>query len=207
VASILTVTSAATVANRRLCTLAAVKAELNIAVTTHDTDLTSLIDSASGVIADHCKRTLAQETVRETWRDVTAMEPLILTRWPVSAIVGVTVDGAAIDADDYEVDGERGFLWRLVDDARRCWTATKLVVEYTAGWRVPDQADATLPEGISRAAVVAVAAWHKGKGRDPMLRSNAADGIGSSSWIATADMGALPPQSQSLLSKYVARSA
>lgn len=205
--STLTVTSAASLANRRLCTLAAVKAELNIAVTTYDTALTALIDSASGAIAEHCKRTLAQETVRETWRDVSGVEPLILTRWPVSSIVGVTVDGAAADADTYEAEGEKGFLWRLVDDVRRCWTATKLVVEYTAGWRVPDQADATLPEGISRAAVVAVAAWHKGKGRDPMLRSNAADGIGSSSWIATADMGALPPQSQSLLSKYVARSA
>lgn len=204
-ASVLTVTSAATLANRRLCTLAAAKAELDITVTTYDTALTALIDDVSASIAAHCKRTLAEETVRETWRRVDCADQLILTRWPVSAVSAVTVDGVELEDDDWELDGARGFLWRLQDDVRRDWSAAKVVVDYTAGWRVPDQATPTLPGEISRAAVITVAAWHKGKGRDPMLRSDATEGVGSSSWIATADMGALPPQAEALLAEHVAR--
>lgn len=204
--SLLTVTSAATLANRRLCTLAAVKAELDITVTTYDTALTALIDDVSASIASHCKRVLAEETVRETWRCVDCAEKLILARWPVSAVSLVSENGVELNSSDWELDGAKGFLWRLRDDARCCWSATKVVVDYTAGWRVPDQATPTLPGEISRAAVITAAAWRLARGRDPMLRSDTADGVGGSSWIATADMGALPPQAETLLAPRVARS-
>lgn len=194
--SILTITSAATQANRRLCTLAAVKVELSISGSADDTALTALIDGASAAIASHCRRVLAEETVQEVWRSVYQGPdaPLILARVPVSAVASVAVDGATLDGADYEIDPASGLLWRLADDARAWWSAAKVTVTYTAGYRVPDQANPTLPEDISRAAVLAVSAWHLGQGRDPMLRSETEDGVGGSSWVATDATRILPPQ-------------
>mgnify|MGYP000954194282 FL=1 len=204
--SILTVTAAATQANRRLCTLAAVKQQLAITVSTYDAALTALIDAASAAIARYCDRgALAQETVTEEWRNVYQETPLITERRPITDVESVVVDGTTLAEADYQVDAASGHLWRLADDERVWWSARKVVVTYTAGFLVPDQEGATLPLEIAQAAVITVAAWRKGEGRDPMLRSNSADGIGASSWVATADMGALPPQAEALLRDHVTK--
>ena len=204
--SILTVTAAATQANRRLCTLAAVKQQLAITVSTYDAALTALIDAASAAIARYCDRgALAQETVTEEWRNVYQETPLITERRPITDVESVVVDGTTLAEADYQVDAASGHLWRLADDERVWWSARKVVVTYTAGFLVPDQEGATLPLEISQAAVITVAAWRKAENRDPLLRSDTTEGVGGSSWIATADMGALPPQAEALLREHVAR--
>ena len=206
--SIVTVISAATTANRRLCTLAAVKQQLAITVSTYDTALTALIDAASAAIARYCDRgALAEETVSEEWRNVYQDRPLVTERKPITDVASVVVDGTTLAETDYLVDAAAGHLWRLADDERVWLSARKVLVTYTAGFLVPDQANATLPWEISQAAVITVAAWRKAENRDPMLRSNSADGIGASSWIATADMGALPPQAEALLREHVTKHA
>jgi hypothetical protein len=201
--SILTITTAATTANQRLCTLAAVKAELGISGTGEDAALDLLRDSASAAIASWCGRVLAEEVVQQLWRPICWAEVLILRRRPVTAISSITEDGVAVAAGDRELDADAGMLWRLSDDVRFTWRASKIIASYTAGYRVPDQATPTLPADIQRAAVLTVAAMYRAKGRDPMLRSVNIPDVGAESYLdPRAGMEGIPPQAAGLLAPY-----
>jgi uncharacterized phiE125 gp8 family phage protein len=201
--SILTIITPASAANQRLCTLAAVKAELGISGAGEDTALDLLRDSASAAIASWCGRVLAEEVVQQLWRPICWAEVLILRRRPVTAISSITEDGVAVAAGDRELDADAGMLWRLSSDARSTWRASKIVASYTAGYRVPDQASPTLPADIQRAAVLTVAAMYHARGRDPSLRSESSEGVASRSWLdPRSGMEALTPQAAGLLAPY-----
>jgi hypothetical protein len=203
VSTILTIITPATTANQRLCTLAAVKAELGIFGSAENAALDLLRDSASAAIASWCGRVLAEEVVQQLWRPICWAEVLILRRRPVTAISSITEDGVAVAAGDRELDADAGMLWRLSSDARSTWRASKIVASYTAGYRVPDQQDPTLPADIQRAAVLTVAAMYHARGRDPSLRSESSEGVGSRSWLdPRSGMEALTPQVAGLLAPY-----
>lgn len=193
--SILTVVTPAP-APQLLATADGCKAE--IGADGDDTRIATLLPQASAAIAAHCHRVFGRETVTETWRAVRA-EVLILSRIPVQAIAKVVEDGVELGEDDYECDPGAGLLYRLCGGQRRPWGARSVVVTYDAGWRLPGQDDRDLPEDVERACVLTVLAWYKAQGRDPMLRSEQSQDVGSQSWIATADMSVLPPQAISVL--------
>lgn len=196
----LTVTTPATSA--RLATLAAVKAELAITDDAQDSHLGDLLDQASAAIAVYCSRVFGLEAVQETFRWAGPAETLVLARVPVVSIASVTEDGTALAAEDYEVDEGAGLLYRLRGDYRSRWCARKVVVSYSAGWLLPEDEGANLPADVTRACLLTVSAWWHARGRDPMLRSESDQSIGAVSYIATADMGGLPPQAQALLAPY-----
>jgi hypothetical protein len=198
---ILTVTTPA--ASTALTTLAAVQAELGSAATgVADAVLEGLIADASSAIADFCRRVLGRETVLETFRRTGRRQPeaLALARCPVASIATVTEDGTALATDGWELDAEKGFLYRLTDDERSWWTGTKIAVAYAGGWLLPEDPSADLPESIRRACLITVATWFQARGRDAMLRSESAEGISSHSWLdPRAEHGGLPFQAAALL--------
>ena len=196
----LTVITPAT--SRLLTTVPAARDLLGLGDEVDEIYLRDLIAQASAAIVSHCRRPFARETVRETFRP-RASAPLILSRSPVLGAATVTLDGAALDASVLDLDPESGLLHRVDGlGLRTCWSGYGAAVEYTAGWLLPGQDGRDLPPDVEQACLTIVAARHAGRGRDPMQRSRSVEGVGSSSWIAAADMGALPPQATDLLAPY-----
>lgn len=204
--SIVSITAPASLASRRLCTLAAVKAELGITDNVQDAALTAAIDEASSVIASYCGRCFAVQGVSEVWRRP-ARSALVLRFRPVTALASVTVDGTTLAGTDYEIDGEAGLLWPLSGDCRTAWTGSKTVVAYTAGYTAPDTGTGfTLPLAVSRAAVLLVSSMRLSAGRDLNVRSRSAEGVGSTSYVdARTGMEALPPVVGGLLEPFIER--
>lgn len=200
--SILTVTVPA--ATFALTDLASVQAEMDLTGTTTDAAyLQTQIGAASAAIASWCGRVFARETVREIWRPDRAAEYLMLARFPVASITSVIVDGTTLDTDEYEMDAETGFLWRLYDDARVWWCGSKITVTYVGGYLLPGQAGRTLPHDVQRACVLLTAAQYNARGRDPLVRSEGAQDVGQVSYLdPRAGMEAMPPQVAALLSAY-----
>ncbi len=161
--SILTIVTPAETHN--MTVLATVKDELGITDTALDARLNRWITEASWFIRDYCGRTFAEEILSEQWRGVSLAcgSPLILSRRPVSDITSVTVDGAALDTDEYEVHPDSGRLWRLSGDSRATWCAGKIVVAYTAGYALLD----SLPYGIETACIQLVKHRYTNSTHDP----------------------------------------
>jgi hypothetical protein len=189
-------------ASTRLTTIAAVRENIQVGSEVDDITLGEWIDQASASIVSHCRRQFARETVMETFRRP-ANGPLLLERAPLVAAPTVSADGVDLLDDDLDCDLSAGLLYRLHGDCRGGWYSRLLTVTYTAGWLLPAQPGRDLPADVEQACLILLAARNAGQGRDPMLRSENVEGVGSSSWIATADMGSLPPQATGLLQTYI----
>lgn len=201
--SLLTVTAAA--ASRDLVTLATMKDELGVTGSATDARIGRWITEASGQIDAYLDRTLAQETVTETfrWEGIERrVDPVLLQRYPVSAIASVTEDAdTALDPDLYELDSATGRLWRL--DAAGCrvrWQCSvRLVIAYTGGYALP--ADVPAPIEIACQRLVKQR-WY-GFGQDPNLRRTQTDGVGTDEWFApTSGAPGLPAEITDLLDPF-----
>jgi hypothetical protein len=171
-------TPAASVA---LTDLARVKADLAISGTADDTYLTAIIDDVSIAIASWCGRVFAREEVTETFRPAKRVDALPLSRWHNVDISAVTIDGESHDITDIEVDGS--LLYKLdADGDRTQWERAKIVITYEAGYLLPEDDDRDLPLDIERACIAIVKADYFGRTRDPNMRSDATDGLGSIAW-------------------------
>jgi hypothetical protein len=186
----------------RLTTIPAVRAHLAVGDDVDDITVADWIDQASASIVSQCRRRFARETVAQTFRRPTN-GPLVLDRAPLVEAPTVNADGVDLLYDDLDCDLAAGLIYRMQGDCRGGWYCRQLTVTYTAGWSLPGNPDRDLPADIEQACLTLVAARAAGIGRDPMLRSRTVEGVGSTSWIASADMGALPPQAAGLLAPYV----
>jgi hypothetical protein len=164
--------------NRKLTTLAAVKAALGIpeADTSQDAFLAPLIDQASDAIVTFCNRSFARETYRETLPGYGGLR-LVLSRTPVVSVASITADGEVF-ADYLVEDAEAGILyrksgWRWTSSS--WWNITwhpvqeelKFVIEYTAGYVLPgDQGVRTLPEDVELACIETVRLWFLSRKQD-----------------------------------------
>ncbi len=163
-----------------------------------DTGLWPLIDQASAAIVSFIGQPLARQTYRETVWSRTTSDSLVLSRFPVASITSVEIDGAAIDADGYGVDLATGIVHRR--SPTRCgpfWPAGETVVEYAAGYGLPED----LPADIQRAAILMLRQAHFAGNRDPLLRSEETDGVATFSYFATG-AAAVPLEAQALLAPY-----
>lgn len=185
-------------ASNDLTTIAKVKTELGITGTAEDARLTALVVEASAVIAAWCGRTgFGRETLRQTERLTGACEAIRLDRDLAPAVTSVTVDGEALLAAEYELDGS--LLYRLSDTYRIAWVYGVVVVDYQAGWTLPSGA----PADIDRAAQDMVVGLYRAAGRDPSVRQEMVEGIGSTSYFdARAGAGRLPVGSDRFASLY-----
>ena len=189
-----------------LVSLEAAKAELGLPVddTSQDQTLRRVIGRASALIARHCNQAFARETLRETFR-ANGREVLILARAPAT-IAAVTLDGQPLDADGWELDGR--LLRRIQHDRLRHWSGLRVVVDYAAGYQLPDQpadpAAPPLPLDLEHACLQLLTALREAAGRDPMLRSLSMPDALSQSWLdPRAGAAHLPPQVAEALAPHV----
>lgn len=134
-----------------LTTLAHVKDELAITVSTFDSLLTRYISEASDEILKFVDRVLAREQVTETLVG-TGRTILMVGRRPLVALTSVSYDGDALDAADYQIgDKAAGFVLSLTggfydDRPNRQWINLEPVsqpgeplysVVYWAGFLLP----------------------------------------------------------------------
>lgn len=183
--SILTVVTAA--ASKALTRLQTVKSELKIHEGSQDEQLRRLIGVASGQIARWCNREFASETVEELFTEPRSTPVLILARTPVTAIAAVTENDAALTAADFEVSADAGLLYRRCDGTRGRWPSGRIVVRYTGGYQLLDG----LPFEVEQACLRLVTqAWYAG-GRDPLVRSETVEGIGSVGYALPGAVGGL----------------
>lgn len=184
-------------ASADLVTVEAVKAELRITGSGDDDWLEATITQASTAIARWCGQTFGRETLQQTERPCWPAGHIPLDRYLAPSITSVTVDGDTLDPADYEIDGS--LLYRLSDGRRVAWRHGVVVVLYEVGFDLPDDA----PADLQRAAMDMVATLHASRGRDPMLRSEEVEGIGSASYATpSAATAALSPSVQAMLAPW-----
>ncbi|EHM01418.1 hypothetical protein HMPREF9946_02157 [Acetobacteraceae bacterium AT-5844] len=184
-----------------LTTLDDVKAELGITGTAEDAQLQKRISRASDLIARYCDRVFARERVRETFVIGRCSRPLRLDRKPAQILI-VSVDDAPLEDGQWALDDAGGVV-RLSGGVPGPWWGTTVAVEYYGGYVLPGAEDVPdapkMPAALEQACVTLVTALYAGAGRDPMQRSRTVEGVGSTSWVATADMAGLPPQVSGML--------
>lgn len=157
-----------------LTTLATAKRELGVTDAAQHARITDLIREASDLLAQWCNRSgFGRETLRQTARLTSPVDVLVLQRDLGVVVTSVAEDDLALSASDYEQGGL--LLYRLRGDVRVPWTARTVVVEYQAGFVLPDEA----PPGLERACLDLLAGlWH-GQGRDPAVRNETTEGVGA----------------------------
>lgn len=139
--------------------------------------------------------TLLSETCTEIFR-WDGCGPLSLARRPTS-VTSVTIDGDAVDAADYELNGRD--LYALSDDEISEWDSGKITVVYVAGF-------ATAPDDIKLAAAKLVTATSAESTRDPSLKRVDIPGvIEEEYWVAPSGDPLLSREVSDLLSPYVER--
>jgi hypothetical protein len=118
---------------------------LDLTDTADDAELKAMISINSATIAKMCKRTFAQEKVRESWRKI-GKNRLYLSHWPIkqdSDIESVTAAGGLLDPSAYELEPDSGKLSIYSPDASGAGTAywdEPATVVYTGGYILPDEA-------------------------------------------------------------------
>jgi len=187
-----------------LTVLETVKSVLNIADTSIDERLCQLIRQVSAQIEGWCRRPegFGRETVEQTVRRLpgdSAPARLILERDLVPSVEVVTADGVDLGPDEWLLDGS--LLLRLCGDRPSHWRSTKVVIRYSAGYVLLTD----FPYDIEAACLDLVTrAWHS-QGRDPLLRSASADGVGADSYFDPDKVpldGGLPVEVAAKLAPY-----
>ena len=196
----LTVVTPAT--STRLTTVERARALLGFAAGQDALALRS-IDVASAVVVDWCRRPFALETVRETipWSD--SREGILLARGPVTAFASVKQDGVDLAASEYAYDQQLGRLYRQDAGGHlfRWWGS--VTVEYSAGYTLPaDTGTWTLPPPVERAAILLAGAVMSAVDRDPLIRTETVEGVGSTTWWVPGSSGLPSPEAESLLHPY-----
>lgn len=207
--SILTVVKASE--GQDLISLADLKSDLGIKTDQNDDVLKRCITRASVFAAAYCRRTfngrsaLVTETVAELFRsegfispfffghspaafvsDHPAQHKMILRRRPVQSIVSILEDDVALDpTQDYELDGEKGWLTRLVSDRPWPWYFLKLQVTYVAGFDLTK-----VPENLKIGVTKIARELYFERKRDPRVKQENVFGVADVSyWIGALGDG------------------
>jgi hypothetical protein len=183
-------TPATNAAARRLTTAANVNALLGQSATTDQTVIETIIDQVSAECAGYANLarapsgavpTFGQEVVKATWLIASwyrSSRLLLPWRTPITAFGTVVEDGTNLVANtDYRlVDG--GVLERISSDYPICWSVGKIIVPYTAGWSLPTG----VPAELEGQVIEQVKMRYKARTRDPSLRSEATQDVGSAAY-------------------------
>lgn len=193
-----------------LTVLATVKLRMEITDGAQDALLSDLISKQSIRAANYCNRVFGLETLSELFRRIPAgggpgargsTAPLLaLTRWPVASIVSIIEDDTTtLATTDWEIDADTGVLYRLGSDGNQVsWSASKIVVAYTAGYTLPSGA----PDDLEDAVIQLVRRAWFGRKRDPMETSHGEPGLGQTTYWVGATGDGMPPEIRETLDNY-----
>jgi hypothetical protein len=156
-----------------LCTLADVKAMLDIGDSSQDAKLNLLIKQASGAIVRHLGYPVARATYTGEKYAINNNQILILNAQPIQSITSITLAGVAVT--DYDISPEYanvGFVYRGGGWCGNFFTRgitndpvagfRDIVITWIGGWYLPgdvgyvEDAASSLPTDISTAATYAV---------------------------------------------------
>lgn len=199
-----------------LVSLSAMKAELEITVTTWDTLLASWITQASHRIMNYTNRVFAIETVTEVWRFPLWRHPspylpssaeIIVNRFPVQEFISLTEYGNGltnpplVENTDFESDHQTGQVWRLDQLQNRIhWNVQLVTVNYQGGYQ---PADGRLTNAQLACMLLVKQRFAERGDRDPMLIRESIPGVIERQWyIPAAKQGDLPPEVTDLLATY-----
>jgi hypothetical protein len=200
-----------------LAVLADVKDDWSISGSADDNFVSRSITRCSRAAAQFCNRVFALETVQDLvffrrgeWPGeiIETVAPLQLSRWPIAAIISVTIDGTSlIEGTDFVTDEQVGQLRRFdVDGREKAWTGTKATVVYAAGYVLPGQAAVAgaqpLPADISDAVSRMVYTRYAERQRDPLVKSEYVDGVGRTEYLEPSSDGNLSPDVEDILDNY-----
>ncbi|WP_301171036.1 phage head-tail connector protein [Brevibacillus nitrificans] len=111
------------------------------------------LSAASSAIETYCRRSFRLQEYKDRKHDGIKGKYLLLEGYPILQVSKVQVDD--VDVTDYQVDPERGMLFR-----QDGWQAEerKITVSYTGGYVLPSDATAenpqTLPESLELACIL-----------------------------------------------------
>jgi len=129
---------------------------MNPADTSNDAQLQQMIDWYSATVSQIANRVFAKEKVRETWRDINDRR-LFLSHWPVKeADIESVETPAGTENVAYELEEASGKVSLFGGRAE------PIVVTYTGGFNLPDEA----PDDLKAAASVLVRAGRTAAQRD-----------------------------------------
>lgn len=128
-----------------LMTIDELKTALGIATADPVTDAQWewMIDVNSATISELCNRVFAKEEVKETWREVQNGQRIFLTHYPVVADDIESINTASGTQLDYELEEASGKL-QLFNG----W-GEPVVVHYTGGFDLPDEAPLPLKQALT----------------------------------------------------------
>lgn len=208
-----------------LTTLTNLKLELGINATdtSNDTWLTLAIARVSADVARYCNRVWGKATwqdefqlARGIWGEGirAANNPLFLAHYPLVSITSVveTVLGVAtalVSGTDFEVeipsalsgDEGSGRIFRLDGDSStlqpRSWPAAKVVIQYVAGYALPNDSSPNLPSDVEGAVLRLLTLRYRAKGRDPtMVQENIVNEADRRWWVGAqpGSRGGMPAE-------------
>lgn len=174
--------------------------------------LADILLRASQAVTSYIGRPLLmadrQETIRIRSGD-TQLSLRMAVR-PISGITAVMRDGNSLPApeDGWDYDAGCGLLYPAMGAS---WGPGRYVLQYRAGWIAPDQVNddgsavvSTVPADIRSAVLTTARAFYYGNDRDPLLKSENEQGVGSSSWATPdAENGGLPADAAAFLERYL----
>ena len=169
-------------ADNALTTLATVKTELGITVTTFDTVLERIINTVSEQIENYTKRKFKQQEHTEKYTGTNTLK-LLLNQYPVSEVDEVIYKEESYT--DYEIDYTSGILvseriWEQTGiskglSTRTAYPKADIEVTYTAGYILPkdatEESPRTLPYDLEDACIEAVTANYLSRGQDKSIVS------------------------------------
>jgi hypothetical protein len=154
-----------------LVTLAEVKAALGIdaADTSSDAALTAQINAISAAINKYCCRIFPQQVYQDQGRQlhswVNPGQPLRVRQPPIGdGTLVVTEDGVVLDPAEYEVEPEKGTIYRLQSNMIAAWCGNLVLFDYTGGFD-------PIPADVKAGALEWLNQRWLSKGRDPSIRS------------------------------------
>jgi len=190
------------VTERSLLTAEELRAAAGVTGSSQDAALLAMGRSASTAIGRACnivddgvhEPTLLEEECTETmrWDGCGAIR---LSRRPVTSITNVAIGGVLAVESAYEISGGRSLV-HLTNDAVTSWPSAKIVVVYKAGY-------ALAPSDLKLAAAKLVTALWAERGRDPSLKRDTVEGVGTQEfWVAPSGDPLLSAEISDLLASY-----
>jgi hypothetical protein len=189
--------------------------ELQITDTAQSDRIQVEIDRASALIcsylnvqsANDATVTLGRETLVETIDPSPPGRALYPSRRPIVSVSGITESGTVIDSANYAVS--YNCITRVQNTVVlpywwMSWGCQSVVIEYVAGWLLPNDSGRNLPLEIEAACIGLVKALRFSRVRDPMLRSeNFVEGLYSYTLFdPTKITNTIPPDIASTIDQY-----